>query len=86
MYLEGEAQSTGKASDSFCFIAVEKEAPHAVAVYTLDHQALALGFQAFKKELMALAHCAVENHWPSYSESVTTLSLPNWAFYGGSNE
>lgn len=79
MYLEGEAQTTGKATDQFCFIAVEKEAPHAVAVYTLDHEALSTGMMTYTRELARLAECVRNKHWPSYSEQVETLRLPKWA-------
>jgi PDDEXK-like domain of unknown function (DUF3799) len=86
-YLSAQAATGGPVSDQFCFIAVEKDAPHAVSVYTLDAESLALGFQILTKNLRDLSKCLADDRWPAYSEGVETLRLPRYAFFnGGQNE
>lgn len=77
-YLEGwnEAMPTDPAS-SFVFIAVEKSAPHVVAVYELDEEAVSRG-AARRLELMdLLAECRASSAWPGYVTQ--TIGLPAWA-------
>jgi len=66
----------------FVFIAVEKEAPYAVAVYELDDNALGEGARLAARDLRRIANCRQQQSWPGYSNGLTTLSLPTWAFYG----
>ena len=64
----------------FVFIAVEKTAPYAVAVYELDHAAMALGRTMRENAMDVLATCKAADLWPGYGDtSVQTLSLPSWA-------
>ena len=64
----------------FVFIAVEKTAPYAVAVYELDHAAMALGRTMRDNALDVIATCKAADMWPGYGDtSVQTLSLPGWA-------
>jgi len=86
MYLEAQTQSGGPTTDQFCFIAVEKEPPFAVAVYALDPAALSLGFQTIARDLQGLAKCMAEDSWPAYSPRVETLSLPRYAFNNGGHD
>lgn len=82
MYLAGEAQATGRVTDQFCFIAVEKEAPYSVAVYTLDAESLRAGVMTYTSELVRLAECMRQNYWPTYSDQIETIRLPRWALGG----
>lgn len=67
-------------AERFVFIAVEKTAPYAVAVYELDHAAMALGRTMRNNALEVIATCKAANQWPGYGDtSVQTLSLPAWA-------
>lgn len=63
----------------FRFIAVEKEAPHAVAVYELDSADLLLAEQQLQAALHRLQACKEFNAWPAYSRQIETISLPKWA-------
>lgn len=65
--------------DHFAILAIEKEPPYAVAVYTLDEDAVALGYNAARCDIERLSECLAADHWPSYSDGVETLSLPPWA-------
>jgi hypothetical protein len=66
-------------AERFVFVAVEKTYPHAVAVYELDDDALALGRTTRDNALDVIAGCQAANVWPGYSDTVQTLSLPKWA-------
>ncbi len=70
----------GTQAQRFVFIAVEKEWPHAVAVYELDDASLALGYQAAEQDLATLAVCMSSNQWPGYPAEVQTITLPAWSF------
>jgi exodeoxyribonuclease VIII len=61
------------------FIAVEKTAPYAVAVYELDATALAAGNELRQRDLRMIADCRATSEWPGYGDDCQTLSLPSWA-------
>ena len=66
----------------FVFIAVEKEAPYAVAVYELDENAMVEGQRLTARDLRRIVNCRQQESWPGYGDGLTMLSLPTWAFYG----
>lgn len=69
----------GEPIEHFAILAVEKQAPYAVAVYTLDADAVTKGYAAARQGYDVMADCLRRNEWPSYSEGVEELSLPRWA-------
>lgn len=71
---------TGAQAERFLFVAVEKKAPYAVAVYELDEDALNLGHTLRERDLHTYSLCQASRVWPGYSTEVETLSLPEWAF------
>ena len=68
-----------KASE-FYFVFVEKVYPFAVGVYSLDDDTIAEGRALRFLALKQISQCHTDNYWRGYSESVETLSLPNWAY------
>ena len=66
-------------AERFVFVAIEKTYPHAIAVYELDADALALGRTTRDNALDVIAGCKAADVWPGYSDTVQTLSLPRWA-------
>jgi exodeoxyribonuclease VIII len=64
---------------AFVFIAVEKSAPFAVGVYELDIESLEAGREAYQRNLDTYKRCLESGHWPAYSNSIETLTLPRWA-------
>lgn len=70
----------GLEAEKFIFIAVEKFYPFAVAVYELDASALIEGDSLAFRDLRRIATCRKLDEWPSYSQEITTLSLPMWAY------
>jgi len=66
----------------FFFVAVEKAAPYAVAVYQLAPEDAARGREVYRRELLDLAECMSRDEWPAYSQNIETLTLPAWARQG----
>lgn len=79
MIQEGVKSVTGQIIKDFVFIATEKEAPYATAVYILDDEAIAQGVREFKKLLKTLKKSQVENDWSTYDTQI--LTLPAYAQY-----
>jgi exodeoxyribonuclease VIII len=63
----------------FAFVAVEKSAPYAVAVYTIDADAEARGMELRERDMDLLTQCLQTDTWPGYPTGINRLSLPNWA-------
>lgn len=78
LYRDGFA-ACGEPIDHFALLAVEKEPPYAVAVYTLDADAVSRGYAASRRDIETLQTCLERNEWIAYSSGVTELSLPKWA-------
>ena len=72
--------------DRFIFIVVERDAPHCVAIYELDDDALELGRQTRDSLLGQWAFCEAEeaeglpDAWPGFPIEIQELSLPGWAY------
>ncbi|MBK1735579.1 hypothetical protein CKO15_09840 [Halorhodospira abdelmalekii] len=60
------------------WIAVETEAPYAVAVYHADHALIDEGRKLYKQALALYAECQTRDYWPGYSETVMRMALPDW--------
>jgi exodeoxyribonuclease VIII len=63
----------------FTFICIESKPPYAVAVYELDEQALMLGQVVMRKCINLYKECKEFNDWPSYSQEIKPISVPQWA-------
>jgi hypothetical protein len=81
-YLHGIEQSTGVRPEAFVFIAVETDAPYGVGVYAADEELIEHGWQQCQRDLQKLADCREADRWPSYSDGIETLTLPDWAKKG----
>ena len=62
----------------FYWVAVEKEAPFAVAVYKASDAMLQYGRAQYLKAIELYKECAAMDLWPAYSQQVQTLDLPGW--------
>lgn len=78
-YLDLFTAATGIKFDKFCFVCVEKEAPHGVQVYVADPEMVEVGRYEYMKALHLYKECLAKDSWPSYPEKVLNLSLPTWA-------
>lgn len=79
LYLDGCQEAHGERPRGFVLIAVEKEPPYLVGVYTLDAQALQLGQIQYRKDLETLSRCRLTGSWPGYGDEIQELELPVWA-------
>lgn len=79
-YSDGVDSLGGNEPASFLFVAQEKRAPYAVAVYQLDREAVALGREIRARNMDALNECLKTDVWPAYPPNITPLSMPAWAF------
>ena len=77
LYVDVAEAIDGKKRD-FYWVAVEKDAPYAVAVYKASDEMLELGRQQYRKGIELYKECAALDLWPAYSQQVQTLELPGW--------
>ena len=65
----------------FLFVAVEKEPPHAVAVYRADPEIIEIGRRKYQAALQLLKWCQESGTWPAYQPAgeVELISRPRWA-------
>lgn len=80
MYQEGVYRLTGEKLP-FRFVACEKGAPFAVAVYEASEGFLRAGRKQFEEALKRLQHCRETNVWPGYQAEgwIEYIDLPGWA-------
>lgn len=71
--------SIGLSLEKFVFMVVEKESPHAVALYVLDDEAIDYGVCRFNTLMEHYAECLEGDKWPSFGLQV--LSVPTYANY-----
>lgn len=64
------------------FLAVEKEAPYQLALYTLPTAWLERGLSKFRRALCIYAECQRTGQYPGYPTEITTLEEPAWAAKG----
>jgi len=77
LYVDVAETIDGKKRD-FYWVAVEKDAPYAVAVYKASDEMLEHGRQQYRKAIDLYKECAALDLWPAYSQQVQTLELPGW--------
>lgn len=63
----------------FYFVAVEKEAPHAFAIYKLDDASLAEGQRLMDSAVELYKQCNLFRTYPGYPTTPQVLSIPRWA-------
>ena len=78
--IQAAALSLGDAKGlDFCFIAVEKDPPHVVAVYMASAEMVHAGRRQYRENLQRYAECLQKKDWPGYPEEVQIINLPRWA-------
>ncbi len=63
----------------FVFAFVELEAPYGVNPVRLTGQFRDMGRARWDRAVRLWERCTREDHWPGYTESITTLEPPGWA-------
>lgn len=64
--------------DQFVFLVVEKKPPYAVACYVLDEEAIALGREEYREDVLRLAGAKALNMFPGYGNKIQKISVPVW--------
>lgn len=77
-YMDGIKAVTGKTME-LPLVAMEKAAPYAVAVYTLDRDTIEQGRLENRSMLTQMAECQRTGVWAGYPETVQTIGLPKFA-------
>ena len=72
------AQALDGQKRDFYWVAVEKEAPFAVAVYKASDAMMEYGRTQYKKAIELYKECASIDLWPAYSQQIQQLELPAW--------
>lgn len=72
-------QPAGNPHRAFVLFMVEKDPPHAVAVYEVDDVAIAEGERKRKLALARWRQCRETRVWPGYGDGIDTVSVPAWA-------
>lgn len=77
-YMRGQA-ATGHDLQDFVFIAIEKEPPYAVGVYTIDQRFRGLADMLIRVYLETYSRCQETGEWPCYPPQVRELQTPKYA-------
>lgn len=79
-YQDGLKAVSGK-TVPFFFVAAEKAAPFAVAVYQASEEMIGVGRAKYRAGLQLLAWCRKNNRWPAYQPNgeIEEINLPRWA-------
>ena len=65
--------------ENFIFVVVEKEPPHAVAIYEVSDQMMQAGRDQYRAALADFKTCQEQDSWPGYDQQIVSLELPRWA-------
>lgn len=68
-----------KEPPEFMWLAQEKDAPYATAMYRAQADFLEYGRRLYRPMLELYAQCMKANRWPGYPSEVLELVLPAWA-------
>lgn len=79
-YLDGVSAVTGDTYDTFVILAVEKDAPFAMACYVLDEATIEAGRVEYRNALTKLKQCIETKSWPDYPDTIQPINLPSWAW------
>lgn len=77
-YVDGEAAARRGNPLPYVLVAVEKDEPYVVQVYTVPVHILDMGRDVYRGHLARLAQCRRENRWPGYATGPLELGLPSW--------
>jgi len=88
-YSDGIEHVTGKPVKAFCFVVVEKDPPHGVAVYHGSGELVNEGRFEYVSDLKRYFFCKENKKvadekkeaykWPGYGNHIQVLDLPGWA-------
>lgn len=73
------SEANGLGQRPMVFVVVENEPPHAVALYTLDEEAIYAATHRIERLIEQYSQCKASGNWPAYPIEVSTLSIPKWS-------
>jgi hypothetical protein len=79
-YAEMLRQFTGTTPESVCIVAVEKSAPHAVAVYEMRPTDIDSAYARALRSIRVYRECTASGVWPAYPPTVEYLQIPAWRY------
>jgi hypothetical protein len=65
--------------DAYAFIAIEKEPPYELCIYTAGVTILSMGNQWRNKAMDTYKRCVDSGEWPGYPRLAKPIGLPMWA-------
>lgn len=80
MYRSGIQHALQWFPQEVCIIVVEREAPHDVAVFRMDEEALTLAFEEVQQLMQQLAVCRRTDTWPGRYTEKQSLQLPAYLY------
>ena len=78
-YIAG-GEALAPAGRRWCWIVVENEPPHAVAVYDFDDTGLEHAEKIRSHRMRVIRNCKASGIWPGYPDAVQSINVPHWAF------
>lgn len=75
---EGYKAATGRYPSGYAFVCVQNTAPFMVASYVPDEMFLEYGKYRLDKALDTLKRCQDTDTWPSYSQKIEKLTVPDY--------
>jgi hypothetical protein len=78
-YDMGAQAVLGQPLPYWIFIAIEKEAPYAVGVYSLDRESIDAASVRVADALARWRAATDSGRWPAYSDLIDPITLPKWA-------
>ncbi len=88
-YLKGYEAATGIKPAGFIFVAVEKEAPYATAIYIVNDVTVDIGMSEAATDLDTYVACSESGNWYGYggeNNEAMTIDLPAWVIKRKENE
>lgn len=79
LYVDG-VRAHKLAIKHYSVIAIEKEPPYGVAVYRMKDEVLEAGRIENGELLTKTAKCLKSGLWPGYTNDITDIGLPDWAW------
>ncbi len=77
-YLEVLGEIRAKVLSEFIHVAIEKEKPYGIGIYSLSDMSLATGSTLIRSLLDIYDNCMKTNSWPCYPNEVQTIEIPNY--------
>lgn len=79
-YLDGLACLDAEEPMGWFWIVQEKTFPYALNVFMPTEAMIEKGRQEYRDAITTYIDCREKDHWPSYSEEINLIDLPDWSY------